>query len=74
MFTTIYILLIATFIVRSMYRNYEWVNEDRLFKSALHVCPLNAKVHYNIAKGSVNFLFNVLCTGVRPGSSNIFDL
>lgn len=62
-----YILLIATFIVRSMYRNYEWVNEDRLFKSALHVCPLNAKVHYNIAKVSlVQFLSNIF--------SNVFEL
>jgi Tfp pilus assembly protein PilF len=24
--------------------------EERLFASALDVCPLNAKVHYNIAK------------------------
>ncbi|XP_050302270.1 protein O-mannosyl-transferase TMTC4-like [Anthonomus grandis grandis] len=49
-FTIFYIILISTFITRSIYRNYEWVTEDRLFKSALKVCPLNAKVHYNIAK------------------------
>ncbi|KAL1513175.1 hypothetical protein ABEB36_002620 [Hypothenemus hampei] len=49
-FTSLYVLLIATFILRSIHRNYEWLNEERLFKSALHVCPLNAKVHYNIAK------------------------
>lgn len=49
-FSTIYIILIVTFVARSIYRNYEWINEERLFTSALHVCPLNAKVHYNIAK------------------------
>lgn len=43
-------LLIGTFIARSMYRNFEWITEERLFKSALNVCPHNAKVHYNIAK------------------------
>lgn len=26
------------------------MTEKRLFSSALDVCPLNAKVHYNIAK------------------------
>ena len=31
-------------------RSGEWVNENRLFLSGLRVCPLNAKVHYNIAK------------------------
>ncbi|CAG9768829.1 unnamed protein product [Ceutorhynchus assimilis] len=49
-FTTVYILLITTFIVRSIYRNCDWISEERLYKSALNVCPLNAKVHYNIAK------------------------
>ncbi|KAG1660752.1 Transmembrane and TPR repeat-containing protein 4 [Nymphon striatum] len=28
----------------------EWNNESLLFHSGLKVCPLNAKVHYNIAK------------------------
>lgn len=49
-FSFFYILLIITFILRCIIRNYEWLNEERLFKSALEVCPLNAKVHYNIAK------------------------
>lgn len=31
-------------------RNFEWLKEETLFSSALEVCPLNAKVHYNIAK------------------------
>lgn len=36
--------------MRSILRNVDWLNEERLFVSALEVCPLNAKVHYNIAK------------------------
>uniref|UniRef100_A0AAR5NY72 dolichyl-phosphate-mannose--protein mannosyltransferase n=3 Tax=Dendroctonus ponderosae TaxID=77166 RepID=A0AAR5NY72_DENPD len=50
LFTAMYILLLVTFVARSIQRNYEWINEVRLFKSALEVCPLNAKVHYNIGK------------------------
>ncbi|XP_066254780.1 protein O-mannosyl-transferase TMTC4 [Euwallacea similis] len=49
-FTTIYLILVATFIARSMQRNYEWLTEERLFKAAINICPLNAKVHYNMAK------------------------
>lgn len=36
--------------MRSILRNVDWLTEERLFVSALDVCPLNAKVHYNIAK------------------------
>lgn len=36
--------------MRSILRNVDWLSEERLFVSALEVCPLNAKVHYNIAK------------------------
>lgn len=28
----------------------DWLTEEKLFSSALQVCPLNAKVHYNVAK------------------------
>ncbi|XP_066585069.1 protein O-mannosyl-transferase TMTC4 isoform X2 [Prorops nasuta] len=35
-------------------RSSEWKTESVLFKSALHVCPLNAKVHYNIAKNAAD--------------------
>lgn len=31
-------------------RAAEWTNEQRLYESALGVCPLNAKVYYNVAK------------------------
>ena len=38
------------FLARTVQRNFDWLTEEKLFMSALHVCPLNAKVHYNIAK------------------------
>ncbi|XP_071085365.1 protein O-mannosyl-transferase TMTC4-like [Haliotis cracherodii] len=43
-------ILIAVFILRSMQRSNEWREEITLFSSGVRVCPLNAKVHYNIAK------------------------
>ncbi|XP_045472634.1 protein O-mannosyl-transferase TMTC4 [Harmonia axyridis] len=47
--TNFYILCII-FACRTIMRNFEWLKEETLFSSALEVCPLNAKVHYNIAK------------------------
>lgn len=35
-------------------RSVEWRNETTLFQSGLNVCPLNAKVHYNIAKNAAD--------------------
>lgn len=37
-------------VLRCMVRSGEWRSEDKLFRSALSVCPLNAKVHYNVGK------------------------
>ncbi|CAH3184351.1 unnamed protein product [Porites lobata] len=44
--------IVAVFILPSSFfqRSAEWVDEDTLFTSGLTVCPLNAKVHYNIGK------------------------
>ncbi|KAM7111667.1 protein O-mannosyl-transferase TMTC4 isoform 2-T4 [Molossus nigricans] len=42
------ILFINT--LRCMIRSGEWRSEEQLFRSALSVCPLNAKVHYNVGK------------------------
>uniref|UniRef100_A0A8D1V6X4 dolichyl-phosphate-mannose--protein mannosyltransferase n=1 Tax=Sus scrofa TaxID=9823 RepID=A0A8D1V6X4_PIG len=42
------VLLINT--LRCMVRSGEWRSEEQLFRSALSVCPLNAKVHYNVGK------------------------
>lgn len=44
------ILLIFIFSIRSMHRSHQWTNEIDLFTSGVSVCPLNAKVHYNIGK------------------------
>ncbi|XP_076640372.1 protein O-mannosyl-transferase F38B6.6 [Colletes latitarsis] len=49
-----YTILISLFFVRSWIRSDQWKNETSLFRSALHVCPLNAKVHYNIAKNAAD--------------------
>ncbi|XP_017472263.1 PREDICTED: transmembrane and TPR repeat-containing protein CG5038 isoform X1 [Rhagoletis zephyria] len=43
-------LLYACLLLRTRERSTQWLSEDRLFTSALKVCPNNAKVHYNIAR------------------------
>uniref|UniRef100_A0A670YMP9 dolichyl-phosphate-mannose--protein mannosyltransferase n=1 Tax=Pseudonaja textilis TaxID=8673 RepID=A0A670YMP9_PSETE len=35
---------------RCIVRSNQWRSEEQLFRSALSVCPLNAKVHYNVGK------------------------
>ncbi|XP_061083229.1 protein O-mannosyl-transferase TMTC4 isoform X1 [Conger conger] len=35
---------------RCALRSHQWRSEQSLFTSALSVCPLNAKVHYNVGK------------------------
>jgi len=49
-----YIMLIVLLFIRSWIRSNQWRNEKLLFQSALDVCPLNAKVHYNIAKNAAD--------------------
>ncbi|EFN70290.1 Transmembrane and TPR repeat-containing protein 4 [Camponotus floridanus] len=49
-----YIMLIILLFTRSWTRSSQWRNEKLLFQSALDVCPLNAKVHYNIAKNAAD--------------------
>lgn len=44
-----YFLLLA-YGLQSWNRSYHWQNEYQLFISGLSVCPMNAKVHYNVAK------------------------
>ncbi|XP_022669240.1 transmembrane and TPR repeat-containing protein 4-like [Varroa destructor] len=44
---TLFILLLSG---RSLRRSRDWRDERSLFNAGLDVCPLNAKVHYNIAK------------------------
>ncbi|XP_012529196.1 protein O-mannosyl-transferase TMTC4 isoform X2 [Monomorium pharaonis] len=49
-----YAMLIVLLFLRSWIRSNQWRNEKMLFQSALNVCPLNAKVHYNIAKNAAD--------------------
>lgn len=49
-----YVILIVLLFVRSWIRSNQWRNERLLFQSALDICPLNAKVHYNIAKNAAD--------------------
>ncbi|EFN75244.1 transmembrane and TPR repeat-containing protein 4 isoform X1 [Harpegnathos saltator] len=49
-----YAMLIMLLFARSWVRSNQWRNEKLLFQSALDVCPLNAKVHYNIAKNAAD--------------------
>lgn len=44
------LLLIVVHSIRTYQRSKEWSSELELFRSALKVCPNNAKVHYNLAK------------------------
>ncbi|NWY41423.1 TMTC4 protein, partial [Sylvia atricapilla] len=37
-------------VMRCALRSSQWRSEEQLFRSALSVCPLNAKVHYNVGK------------------------
>lgn len=45
-----FVFLIVVYICRSVQRSAEWQTESKLFTKGEKVCPLNAKVHYNIAK------------------------
>ncbi|XP_068124093.1 protein O-mannosyl-transferase TMTC4 isoform X2 [Hyperolius riggenbachi] len=42
--------LLAINVLRCVHRSNQWKSEELLFQSALFVCPLNAKVHYNVGK------------------------
>ncbi|XP_012275148.1 transmembrane and TPR repeat-containing protein 4 isoform X2 [Orussus abietinus] len=53
-FVSMYAMLILLFFTRSWVRSNEWKTETVLFNSAIRVCPLNAKVHYNVAKSAAD--------------------
>uniref|UniRef100_A0A4W5JDE7 dolichyl-phosphate-mannose--protein mannosyltransferase n=1 Tax=Hucho hucho TaxID=62062 RepID=A0A4W5JDE7_9TELE len=42
--------LLCVYVARCALRSHQWRSEQSLFTSALSVCPLNAKVHYNVGK------------------------
>ncbi|KAI6660292.1 Transmembrane and TPR repeat-containing protein [Oopsacas minuta] len=41
---------LETYICRSFSRSMDWISQEDLYRSGIKVCPLNAKIHYNIAK------------------------
>jgi hypothetical protein len=41
------VLLLAAYAARTLLRNADWWNDERLFLSALAVCPTSAKVQQN---------------------------
>ena len=43
-------LVILSYTCRSYLRTLDWQIEQKLFRTGLRVCPMNGKVHYNIAK------------------------
>lgn len=45
-----YVFLVVVFVLRCQQRSRDWLTEKQLFSSGLEVCPLNAKVHYNMGK------------------------
>ena len=47
-----FLFLVLVYGLRSWQRSKDWQNEYSLFISGLAVCPLNAKVHYNVAKAA----------------------
>ncbi|CAB3380082.1 Hypothetical predicted protein [Cloeon dipterum] len=49
-----FMMLLVTMALKSCQRSKEWGTEQELFRSALAVCPLNAKVHYNVAKNAAD--------------------
>lgn len=46
--------VVAIFCLKSFRRSFDWQDEGRLFLAGLSVCPLNAKVHYNIGKNAAD--------------------
>uniref|UniRef100_A0A8C4QE13 dolichyl-phosphate-mannose--protein mannosyltransferase n=1 Tax=Eptatretus burgeri TaxID=7764 RepID=A0A8C4QE13_EPTBU len=43
-------ILVLSHWARCVHRASQWRTEQELFRSGLSVCPLNAKVHYNVGK------------------------
>lgn len=46
--------IVILFCFKSYRRTVDWQSESKLFLAGLAVCPLNAKVHYNIGKNAAD--------------------
>lgn len=44
------VFICLVFMLKSNQRAADWANEKQLYRSALRVCPKNAKVYYNIGR------------------------
>lgn len=69
------VIILLVFMVRSNQRAIDWQNNFQLFKSALRVCPNNAKVHYNLgqitaAKGDyvASLKYNLIANELQPNT------
>lgn len=49
-----FLALLLLYALKSYRRTLDWHDEARLFSAGLSVCPLNAKVHYNIGKNAAD--------------------
>ncbi|XP_071455403.1 protein O-mannosyl-transferase TMTC4-like [Hetaerina americana] len=49
-----YVCLLMVLGIRSVVRSAQWRTEESLFISGLGICPLNAKVHYNVARNAAD--------------------
>lgn len=48
--TAFAVFVCIVFMLKSNQRANEWAKEEQLYRSALRVCPNNAKVYYNIGR------------------------
>lgn len=69
------VLLLLLFMMRSNERSIDWQNNLQLFKSAVRVCPNNAKIYYNLgqisaAKGNQNksLEYNLIANELQPNT------
>lgn len=72
---TAIVMLLLVFMMRSNERSIDWQNNLQLFKSAVRVCPNNAKIYYNLgqisaAKGNQNksLEYNLIANELQPNT------
>lgn len=53
-FYSIIVVILSIYISLTLKRNLDWENEERLFESALEVCPDSGKVNFNMAILRIN--------------------
>lgn len=68
-------MLLLLFMLRSNERAIDWQNNLQLFKSAVRVCPNNAKIYYNLGQITAtkgNYIksleYNLIANELQPNS------